>query len=216
MMKVILNVVVTCTLLVLFARNAVGQSNDVKQLLDTTITLLKLHSVNRNSVDWDKIEKKVGMDSRQITDPYKLGPVMRFLLRSLDDFHGYFAYKDSIFNLPYRGPAPSDSVKNQWSRGINLKTEIVADKIGYLRIPYMPYDGKDGVDKKAQPLNDSLCTLLQNNIKGLIIDLRLNGGGAMFPMILGVSALLDTGKIGSFTAGNEVWYIRDNNFFWIL
>jgi hypothetical protein len=32
--------------------------------------------------------------------------------------------------------------------------------------------------------------LLENNIKGLVIDLRLNGGGSISPMILGVEQLL--------------------------
>ena len=40
--------------------------------------------------------------------------------------------------------------------------------------------------------------LLDKHVTGIILDLRLNGGGAMFPMMLGLEQLLHDGKIGSF------------------
>lgn len=77
----------------------------------------------------------------------------------------------------------------------------------------MPFSSKKDCDSKAQNLNDSLCFLLEKNIKGLIIDLRLNGGGAMYPMILGVQQLLKKGKVGSFQSKkNEKWYLSDSSF----
>ena len=39
---------------------------------------------------------------------------------------------------------------------------------------------------------------MDKNVTGIILDLRLNGGGAMFPMMLGLEQLLHDGKIGSF------------------
>ena len=46
------------------------------------------------------------------------------------------------------------------------------------------------------------------------MDLRLRGGGAMFPMILGVKQLLSEGFIGSFrTKKKEDWFIKNNSFF---
>ncbi len=189
-----------------------AQSQEVKHLLDTTILLLKEHSVNARKIDWTKLTNKATADSKQIQSPSGLGPLMRYLFDAVNDFHGSFGYMDSVFKLPLRGIEPSDSVKNEWSKGIGIEVQTVAKGIGYLRIPYMSNEDKEGLDRKAQLLNDSLCALMQNNVRGLIIDLRLNGGGAMFPMILGISALLDTGRIGSFTADKSIWYLRDRNF----
>ena len=77
----------------------------------------------------------------------------------------------------------------------------------------MQFSGRADCDLKAQNLNDSLCSLLSKNIKGLIIDLRLNGGGAMYPMILGVQQLLQHGQIGSFQSRkNEKWYLSKTDF----
>jgi C-terminal processing protease CtpA/Prc len=88
------------------------------------------------------------------------------------------------------------------------------NNIGYLRIPSMPVSSKEDFYTKAQKLNDSLCTLLDKNIKGIILDLRLNGGGAMHPMILGLEQLLTQGYVGSFRVKKkEGWFIRDNVFY---
>jgi carboxyl-terminal processing protease len=77
----------------------------------------------------------------------------------------------------------------------------------------MSYAGKQKSDEDAQRLNDSLCYLLNKNAKGIIVDLRLNGGGNMYPMMLGLQQLQGEEKIGSFIAGKqESWYIKDNNF----
>ena len=53
-----------------------------------------------------------------------------------------------------------------------------------------------------------------NQLKGLIIDLRLNLGGSMWPMIGGLAALFEQGKLGAFVfpaSGNqEEWGINKN------
>ena len=91
---------------------------------------------------------------------------------------------------------------------------IFENNIGYLRIPSMPISSLEDFYKKAQNLDDSLCSLLVKNIKGIILDLRLDGGGAMHPMILGVEQLLKQGNVGSFrTRKKEDWFIKDNGFF---
>jgi C-terminal processing protease CtpA/Prc len=69
-------------------------------------------------------------------------------------------------------------------------------------------------NNKAQRLNDSLCSILEKNSKGLVLDLRLNGGGDMHLMLLGVQQLLGNGHIGSFhVKKKEDWILKDNSFF---
>jgi C-terminal processing protease CtpA/Prc len=68
-------------------------------------------------------------------------------------------------------------------------------------------------NKKAQALNDSLCSILTQNLKGIIIDLRINGGGAMHPMILGLMQILGNGRLGAFkTKRIENWVLKNNQF----
>jgi C-terminal processing protease CtpA/Prc len=192
---------------------ASAQSKEVRFLLDTCITIMKENAVNPNKVDWDQLQKSALTKASGITDAYKLGPVMRYVYQSVNDFHGSFFYKDSTFKWRRKEPAVSDSVMKEWKKGITIKSKLLEKNVGYLRVPYMSYNGKEDADKNAQKLNDTLCWLLQKNLKGIVLDLRLNGGGAMFPMMLGLQQILGAEKIGSFVSKkSESWYIKNNNF----
>jgi carboxyl-terminal processing protease len=136
------------------------------------------------------------------------------LFKSLNDFHGAFDCWDSTYKWNRPEPDNSDSIKNEWKKGVFLQKDLLQDNIGYLRVPYMSFSQRIELDKKAQSLNDSLCALLDKKVKGIILDLRLNGGGAMFPMMLGLEQLLHEGKIGSFeTKKPEDWIIHNNSFY---
>lgn len=191
-----------------------AQSDEVKFLIDTTISIMKNNSVNAKTVNWNTLRRNALMQAKNIDNPYELGSTMRYLYKSINDFHGAFFWKDSTFQWRHDQPAISDSLMNEWKKGVRSITMVPDKNIGYLRIPSMPGGSKEDFDRKAQTLNDSLCVLLDKNIKGIILDTRLDGGGAMFPMILGVKQLLSQGFIGSFrTKKKQDWIIKDNGFF---
>lgn len=196
-----------------FLNSVFGQSKEVKFLIDTSINLMKKNAVNRNKVNWDKIEKSIYSQIITKDNAYQLGPAFRMLFKSLGDFHGAFYCWDSTYKWQRLEPEYSDSIKNEWKKGIFLQRQILQDNIGYLRVPYMSFAERSELDKKAQALNDSLCALLDENVSGIILDLRLNGGGAMFPMMLGLEQLLPDGKIGSFTGNAGDWKLKDNSFY---
>jgi C-terminal processing protease CtpA/Prc len=175
---------------------------------------MKNNAVNANTVNWDTIRRNALMQAKNIDNPYELGSTMRYLYKSINDFHGAFFWKDSTFQWRHDELKISDSLINEWKKGVQSITAVLDKNIGYLRIPSMPGGSKEDFDRKAQTLNDSLCVLLSKNIKGIILDARLDGGGAMFPMILGVRQLLSDGFIGSFrTKKKENWTIKNNGFF---
>ena len=190
------------------------QSAEVKFLIDTTISIMKNNAVNASTVDWNKLRNDALMKAKDLTDPYQLGPTMRFIYKSINDFHGAFFYKDSVFQWRLNETPVPDSFMNEWKKGVQSITMVLDKDIGYLRIPSMPVPNQEDYNTKAQKLNDSLCALLDKNIKGIILDLRLNGGGALHPMILGVEQLLTQGYIGSFRVKKkEDWFIRNNGFY---
>lgn len=204
----------TFIILLLLSQLLTAQSREVSFLIDTTITLMKQNAVNGNGVDWELTRKNAMGMAAGINNPYQLGPVMRYLFKSINDFHGAFFYKDSTFQWRHREIKVSDSIMNEWKKRSGIKTMLLGTDIGYLRIPSMPVASQEDFYKKAQSLNDSLCYLLEKNIKGIILDLRIDGGGAMHPMILGVEQLLSPGNVGSFrTKKKEDWFIRDNGFY---
>ena len=209
------NIIAICILLIVVGESsAFGQSKEVRFLIDTVITVMKVNSVNRDKVNWKQIEAMAFSEAAGKENAYQLGPVFRMLFKSLNDFHGYISCWDSTYRWHRPEAEYSDSIKNEWKKGVFLQTAILPGNIGYLRVPYISFDKRPELNKKAQDLNDSLCSLLDQHVKGIVLDLRLNGGGAMYPMILGLEQLLHEGTLGSFeTMEKQKWIIRDNNFY---
>jgi C-terminal processing protease CtpA/Prc len=175
---------------------------------------MKNNAVNAKSVNWDTLTKNALLKAGSIHDPNELGPVMRYLYASINDHHGAFFYKDSMFQWQGNQPAVSDSIMYELKKGVRIQTRMFPENVGYLRIPSMPGNSIEDFNASAQALNDSLCSILKQSVKGIILDLRLNGGGAMFPMILGVKQLLPPGFTGSWRTNiTENWYLKDNGFY---
>jgi len=129
---------------------------------------MKQNSVNSNNVNWTLLEDSASHSGENLSSPYQLGKVMRYLYKSVDDFHGAFFYRDSVFKYNRHEPIISDSIKNEWEKRSGIKALLLEDKIGYLRVPSMPGESKNTFDALAQNLNDSLCLLVSNNVRGII------------------------------------------------
>ena len=195
------------------SRSVIAQSKEVIFLIDTCLQIMKENAAHTKNVNWPKLRRTAFMKAKSITDVYQLGPVIRYLYQSLNDFHGGFYYNDSTFKWQRNEQPVSDSIMNEWKKGVSIRSTLLHNNIGYLRVPYMAFGGKEGDSKNAQMLNDSLCSLLDKKIKGLVLDLRLNGGGSMYPMILGLDQLLIPGEIGHFVSKKRIsWYLKDNSF----
>jgi carboxyl-terminal processing protease len=190
------------------------KNKTVKDLLDSTIVVMQQHAINAKTVNWAQTKENAYKMAANLNNPYEMGDVTRYLYACLKDFHGKFSYRDSDFQWHGKPVANPDSVLNQWKIRAGIKTQLLANDIGYIKVPSMSGQNIKELNIKAQGLNDSLCTLLAHNIKGIILDLRINGGGAMFPMILGLEQLLGNGKVGEFVGDkDEVWLIKNNRFY---
>jgi hypothetical protein len=184
-----------------------------KALVDSCIRVMKTHSINATSVSWPAITTQAYALAEEIKTPAELGTAIRYLFKSIDDDHGAFFYQDSVFRWTKKKIVFSDSIRNEWNKRVKVVTRMLKGKIGYLRVPSMPIAQDEEFNTKAQELNDSLCVLLSADPKGIVLDLRLNGGGAMHPMILGLENLLGDGIVGAFhTKSKDNWIIANHQF----
>jgi carboxyl-terminal processing protease len=169
-----------------------AQSNDAGIILGKTIEIMKANAVNTKSVDWTILTAEAYRLAENANGPEDLGNSIRFLLQSLDDFHGRFRYKDSIFRWQKDKIVIPDLYKAAFAKKENKFFTAQLNDIGYLRIPTTL---QEIAKERAQALQDSLCKILSANPKGLIFDLRLNGGGHVFSMIMGISNILKYGFV---------------------
>ncbi len=92
----------------------------------------------------------------------------------------------------------------------NPVCQVVAGYYGYIRITGFVGSGK--IEQRfANAIQDGIKALDAARVRGWIVDLRINTGGNMWPMVDGLGPLLGSGDIGSFVSAqsNDHWFYRD-------
>ena len=186
---------------------------------DSIFNYAQGHSVLRDSVDWAAL--RPALDS--VCASQGLIPAAQGLLRALRDFHG----KIWVDNVPHYG-----QTKDWTPTSMQLDTSLLhklfrnelpvyarrlPGRIGYIRVPGITFGDQDSVN--ARIIRQAMEVVQKGGqLRGWIVDLRLNGGGTMFPMLAGLGALLgDSLEIGSFIhpdAGyKDAWTLRQGEVF---
>ncbi|MEZ4774163.1 MAG: S41 family peptidase [Bacteroidia bacterium] len=186
--------------------------------LDSILTLAMTSSVNRDSVNWEKLKP-------QIYALHKEEGIIaagKLILKELKDFHG----RIWVNNVPYNGLSKPwktstmvfDSlILDQYRRtAIPVLGQVIKEEFGYIRIPGLIMGPADSL--YAWQIRQTILDIQQKNKpKGWIIDLRLNGGGTMYPMLAGLCDFYGDTKVGAFaeksSGYNENWIIKDQNLY---
>lgn len=213
MKRALLILLLTCTAIISFGQFPVS--------VDSLYTFIKSNSVLRNTVDWNIIDDTF---RQKIKKAQSLNDTMKCfvsVLENLNDVHSQI-----YLNNKYFGHYPTfDDTTLAWLKPLNdkangltnqIQTEFLPNNIAYIRVPGFQVFDKIQINNYAQSLNDSVSKYADKKAKGFILDLRLNGGGNIYPMLSGLSLLLGNDTIGFETdvKGNvtRVWEIQNGNF----
>ncbi len=174
---------------------------EVVKYLDTILDITQKTSLFTNNVDWKIIRSNVYKKAGNAQKKEEVFTAVQYMFDQLEDEHGGLLYKGKLV-----GRRPKDIsglrkvlVSQIKGKTVKIKTGVFQNKYGYIRIPSMLTLTTDGTNTYAQELQDSICKLNVNNMSGWIIDLRLNVGGNMYPMIAGIGNLIGDGPAGHFT-----------------
>lgn len=189
--------------------------------VDSLYTFIKFNSIHRSTADWNKIDKSF---KEQIQNAKSIKDTMNCfvtVLGSLNDVHSQIFLNNQFYGYY---PSFEDSVL-VWLKPLNDKaismtnkfySEIVEDKIGYIRVPSIQIYDPTQINHYAQSLSDIVTELSIKCKKGFIIDLRLNGGGNLYPMLSGLSQFLGNQPIAYETDINDsiirTWELKNGNF----
>lgn len=178
----------------------VQMPDSVKVVLDSSIALLQQFSLNSKTLNWAFVKQEAYKKAAMAKTWNELAPAVDYLFKSVKDHHGWLSVGDTDLRWNTNTTLKfSEAVKTEISKGNKIVKRILPGNVGYLRVPGMMLD-TSMYNNMAQRLADSLYALEQQGAKQIIIDLRLNAGGTIFPMIAGVSALLGNGE---FMGGKE-------------
>lgn len=192
--------VVTATLcaLPLAAQSAPADSI---ALVDSLTVLIRTRSVHRHTVDWTVVD--TAFRRRLNGRPTFAGQLteFRWLFQQLDDVHSYidFGGRQVRYTRPMsteRADELRPLVELAQRQSGQPRAEALDAETGYLIVPgYSWSPDRAHTDSTAQAFHELICGLRPHPVNW-IIDLRLNMGGTMHPMMAALAPLLGNGEAG--------------------
>ena len=171
----------------LIACNPQKKITKQEKYINEALDIIEKHSLKKEVIDWSDYRSNVlkrGENDRTIEDAHQ---TIRYALSLLNDNHSHFiSSKDLKKEYSYETIEKITSITSEYNNGI-----------GYIKIP--GFSGNKKLEKVfANRIQDKITDLDKNKINGWIIDLRDNGGGDMWPMLLGIGPILGDGTSGYF------------------
>jgi len=195
------------------------KNDSVKQYIDKTLLLIHNNALNKDKIDWNSLKTEVYNKTKNAENIQAALSVYPYLFEKIEDHHGWLSYKDKNYRwIKNVKRIDNEIVKNAVEKYKKVETVLINKNIGYIRIPGNNDFSTKKMDSIAANIIDEIDKINSGKIKGWIIDLRLNTGGNMYPMIAGISDLIgDNEKIGGFVTSDKKsegeWILKNGNVY---
>ena len=170
-------------------------------VLTSSFRLIREKSVHRARVDWDEAERRFHEEvARQTTAEGKLS-AFRSLFERMDDVHSSVVYRGRQFGY-FRPASEAETarvaplIERAGRQGGRVAGRMLDRGVAYLVIPTISASGPDEVNGHAAAIRTKVCELAGLGATSWILDLRLNMGGNMHPMLTGLGSLIGEGDLG--------------------
>lgn len=192
--------IITLFFIIIFLGTAApsfGQAQPTKKdnfsaLLQEIFIKVKQNSLFRASVNWDSLSRKVIDNSGHAITETEFKDKIRLIFETIGDKHGGFYYQEKKLGMD-RAWIKNLRVPENWPDTVKLKAQLLEEGYGYIILP--PTTKHD--NQTCQRYQESLCSLGIENLKGLVIDLRLHQGGSNYPLFVGLNQLYGAKYFGS-------------------
>ncbi|RZM28577.1 MAG: hypothetical protein EOO88_08390 [Pedobacter sp.] len=200
------------------AQRSKAGADSVTLLIDTVLKFAEQKSLYRANVNWKTLGDTVRKAAAKAGSIKESMPAMKLFYTLLKDHHGFALYERKYYGWnPPRAKLDTTiyrALLKQMKQKNKPFARVFNNDYGYLSIPdNNPTQWGDN-EKIATEIQQALAEIHPEKLKGLIIDLRLNPGGAMFPMLGGIMNVFADGKLGTFvdpvTKTGEEWGKRGN------
>ncbi|ROI05052.1 hypothetical protein EGI16_06935 [Chryseobacterium sp. G0240] len=166
-----------------------GFKNDsIKSFIDKSIELIEVNSIHIENLS--NIRNELYNKSRNLNSVDQIVPLYEQVFKQLNDYHGGLKYKGKTYGWSNSNAMTNAYLKDKIKIDKGTFSKVIDKKIGYIRIA----GNNDFAFKKVDSLADDIVSHINhinsNKIKGWIIDLRLNTGGNMYPILLGLKEFI--------------------------
>lgn len=170
------------------ASGATTPKSDSRQaVLDSAVELSEQNALNALKVDWPSAKRTATDILLNDNTDAGLAASIRYVLGKLQDRHSFYR------------PLSSDPAQSAASEP-HIPKPIAAASASPAGTPLLvmnSWAGRD-VSTAATKVRQELTTALNQQPCGIIVDLSPNGGGNMWPMVIGLLPLLTDGTLGAF------------------
>ena len=171
-------------------RTPATPSRVVTDYLDELLNVMQANSIRRREIDWPALRQRVAerVSSLGAQTIAEAGPAILLALELLGDNHSSY--------MSASGTTLSNPAFANCTQSGGLTPSLPAD-VGYVRVNSISGAGAAAV-AYAQAMHTAIRERDRDDLAGWIVDLRLNGGGNMFPMLAGIGPILGEGTAGYF------------------
>jgi hypothetical protein len=206
MKKTLMIIVLLFTTIYGTAQKNLSTNDSIGIFYNELVSTMKAEYLFKDKVNWVTIETELNEKLKSYRNFKNSLNEITFLFDQLNASHCAVHFEEDTFRDSNVGPSASD-FSAQWVKKYesNPKFEVkmLDNQYGYILMPGINILSDKESHKIAQPMYNQINELKNSkSIKGWIIDLRFNTGGAVPPMLLALYDLL---------GNNDVWGILDIN-----
>ncbi len=172
-------------------------SPEAQAYLDRALDVMEANGYYSSQVDWPSVRAQAYALAADAQTPADTYDAIRQSLAALGDGHSflYVPEPEPPTSAP-SGAGPEPAGPPGWLS--RLRGRVIdgdGGPVGYVRIPFFMGGGADAVR-----FADSLAAIVRRvdaaRPVGWIVDVRMNGGGNVWPMLAGLAPLLGDGVVG--------------------
>lgn len=193
-------------------------ADSVKSYLDKSFLIIERNALNSKNVVWEDLRKKVYSKASGAKSYEDILPLYPYIFEQIDDHHGSLQYKNKTYGWNKTVKVQvNNTIKTATKKYASPRSEKIKNDIGYILIPgNNDYRGQH-MDSISRNIKRAIAKISNPKIKGWIIDLRINTGGNMYPMIAGLTEFLGEGRVGGFVTPSHQnygdWIIKNGAFY---
>lgn len=166
-----------------------------ESVINGAISTIKSKAINASNVDWDNAKVTAYRIFRNGEDVRSLDAALSSLAKALGDGHSSYFTNVALQQMASVSPSEEITLFDNQPAPVGIRS---------LKIKTYAVLNEEKVERDAELLKQEIIRAKNQNICGLLIDLRSNGGGNMWATLAGLAPLLGNGRLFSFENRNGV------------
>jgi len=195
-----------------FLRSQQFKNDSVKSFIDKSVDLIKSNSIHTENLSL--IKNELYTKAKDFNSLDQIPSLYNEVFKKLEDHHGSLKYKGKTYGWNKALSSNNAYLKERIKTEKKVVSSVIDNKYGYIRIPENNDFAFKKVDSLANDIVDHINLVNSDKIEGWIIDLRLNTGGNMYPILLGLKEFIGNNLVfGGFRNAQDQstgkWEIKD-------